>query len=114
MPEKVLPDGFEALLPFQPYWGVGTTQERRDRREAARMEEITAFYDVMLDHAPAAMQHLEPFSLEGMPSAEARLYELVLMLAHVAMATELHRQPRAPNSPYPHGVKLVQASALFG
>ena len=114
MPETILPEGFVALEPFQAYWGAPTTQLRRERREAASMTEITAFYEVMLEHAPAAMKHLEAFALDGMPPESARLMELVLMLAHVSMATELHGQPRAPHTPYPHGVRLVRGPTYFG
>lgn len=114
MSDKVLPEGFEALEPFQAYWGVPDTQTRRERREASSMAETMAFYETMLPLAPAAMKHLEAFALDAMPPAEARLFELVLALAHVSMATELHGQPRAPNTPYPHGVKLVRGPAHFG
>jgi len=114
MTERSLPDGFEALEPFRAYWGVPGTQDRRDRREAAGMAEIMAFYEVMIALAPAAMKHLERFALDAMPPREARLMELVLALAHVSMATELHGQPRAPHTPYPHGVRLVQGPAYFG
>jgi hypothetical protein len=110
----MLPDGFEALEPFQPYWGVPDTQTRRERRETSTMAEIMAFYDVILPLAPAAMKHLEDFALDAMPPAEARLFELVLALAHVSMATELHGAPRAPHTPYPHGVKLMHGPAYFG
>src|SRR3546814_6036434 len=82
MPQNMLPEGFEALEPFQAYWGVPDTQTRRERREASTMAEITAFYDVILPLAPAAMKHLEGFALDAMPPAEARLFELVLALAH--------------------------------
>lgn len=109
-----LPDGFEALAPFQPYWGVATTQLRREQREAANMAEITAFYELMLALAPAAIAHLEAFPIDAIPPASGRLMELLLMLAHVSMATELHGQPRAPHSPYPHGVRLVQGPIYFG
>ena len=78
------------------------------------MAEITAFYDVILPLAPAAMNYLEGFALDAMPPAEARLFELVLALAHVSMATELHGAPRAPHTPYPHGVKLMHDPAHFG
>lgn len=114
MTQDPLPAGFEGLARFVPYWRVATTQGRRERREAASMAEIEEFYQVMLTLAPAAMKHLEAYPLDAMPSPEKSLYELVLMLAHVSMATELHRSPRAPNTPYPHDVRLVQGPALFG
>lgn len=110
----MLPEGFEALEPFRHYWGVADTQTRRERREASTMEEIRAFYDVILPLAPAAMKHLESFALDGLPPAESRLFEMVLALAHVSMATELHGQARAPHTPYPHGVKLMHGPAYFG
>ncbi|MBB4631608.1 hypothetical protein [Sphingosinicella soli] len=114
MPLNMLPQGFEELEPFQAYWGAPDTQTRRERREAATMDEIMAFYDVVLPLAPAAMKHLEDVSLDAMPPAEARLFELVLALAHVSMAVELHGAPRAPHTPYPHGVKLMNGPAHFG
>lgn len=114
MPLNLLPEGFEALEQFQAYWGVPDTQTRRERREACSMSEIMAFYEVILPLAPAAMKHLEGFALDSMPPAEARLFELVLALAHVSMATELHGEPRAPHSPYPHDVKLVRGPVHFG
>lgn len=114
MSQNLFPEGFEALEPLQAYWGVADTQTRRERREAASMAEITAFYDVILPLAPAAMKHLEGIPLDAMPPAEARLFEMVLALAHVSMATELHGAPRAPNTPYPHGVKLVRGPTYFG
>lgn len=110
----LLPDGFEALEPFVGYWARPTTQERREQREAASMEAILAFYAPMIALAPAAMRHLEAFPLDAMPPPAARLMELVLALAHVSMATELHGQPRAPHTPYPHGVRLVQGLTQFG
>jgi hypothetical protein len=114
MAERLLPDGFEALESFHDYWGVPGSQQRRELREALTMPEIMPFYEACLAHAPAAMKHLEAFRVDAMPPAEARLYELILALAHVSMATELHGQPRAPNTPYPHNVRLVEGPACFG
>lgn len=114
MAEQLLPEGFEALEPFHAYWGVPGTQERRERRESASMADIVAFYDVIIELAPAAMKHLEAFQLDAMPPASARLMELVLALAHVSMATELHGQARAPHTPFPHGVRLVKPPVHFG
>jgi len=114
MVEALLPHGFENLAPFLEEWVRPTTQARRERREAATMSELVAFYEPMLEAAPAAMRHLEAFPIDAMPDAEGRLYQLVLMLAHVSMATELHGAPRAPHTPYPHGVRLVKGPAHFG
>ncbi len=114
MPDRLLPEGFETLEPFQAYWGASTTQARRERREAASMAEIEDFYAAMLAHAPAATAHLKEFPLDALPPPSARLLALLLALPHAAMATELHGQPRAPFTPYPHNVRLVQGPAHFG
>lgn len=114
MAHAALPKEFAALAPFRAYWSVPTTQERRDRREAASMEDILAFYETMLAHAPAAIKYLEPLPLSDMPPDATELMQLLLMLAHVSMATELHGQPRAPHTPYPHGVRLVSGPTYFG
>src|SRR3546814_2367137 len=108
MPQNMLPEGFKALEPFQAYWGVPDTQTRRERREASTMDEITAFYDVIMPLAPAAMKHLEGFALDAMPPAEARRFELVLALAHVSMGTELQGARRDTHPDDTKGVKLME------
>jgi hypothetical protein len=114
MTDHVLPEGFSELEPFVAYWAVPGCQERRERREAATMEEIRAFYGPMLARAPDAIAYLEPLPMADLADDAKRLMELVLALMHASMAIELHGQPRAPYSPYPHGVKLVSGPALFG
>lgn len=110
----VLPEGFEPLEPFVATWAVRGTQERRERRENASMAEIEAFYQAMLALAPQAIAHLEGRALVDLEGPDRTLMELLLALAHASMATELHRQPRAPFTPWPHEVRLVEAPALFG
>lgn len=114
MTGSALPAGFEPLEPFVAYWAVKGTQERRERRENASMDEIEAFYNAMLALAPQAIALFEGRSLADLEGAERTLMELLLALAHASMATELHRQPRAPFTPWPHDVRLVEAPALFG
>lgn len=114
MPESTLPAGFESLEPFVQYWAVPGVQERRERREAASMEEITEFYDAMLAKAESAIKLLEGHDLSTLEGPDLRLMQLVLALAHASMATELHGQPRAPHTPYPHNVRLVKGPPLFG
>ncbi|WP_374413720.1 hypothetical protein [Novosphingobium colocasiae] len=114
MSGAVLPAGFEALEPFVGYWAVAGVQERRERRENAPMEDIETFYNAMLALAPQAIAHLEGRQMVDLEGADRTLMELLLALAHASMATELHRQPRAPFTPWPHEVRLVEAPAIFG
>src|SRR3546814_19727566 len=93
MPQNMLPEGFEALEPFQAYWGVPDTQTRRERREASKMAEITAFSDVILPLAPAAMKHLEAFAHHPLPPAEAPL------CAKHATPSRRHQGPPSRSTP---------------
>lgn len=111
---SALPSGFEPLEKFVAYWAGETTQIRWDRRSAASMDEIKCFYDAMLEHADAALSHLQPRPLDELDAEEGRLLRLLLSLASCAIAVELHGQPRAPFSPYPHGIRVLQGSAPFG
>jgi len=106
MTDACLPAGFEDLAPLVDYWAGEDCQTRWDRRACAGMADIASFYDQMLPRAEAALTHIQAFPLDAMPAPEARLYRLVLSLAQAAMAVELHGQPRAPNSPYPHGIRI--------
>jgi hypothetical protein len=109
-----LPTGFEELEPFVDQWSLKSTQERHARRESASMEDIRRFYDAMLAKAPAAIAYLEGKPFDGLPDDEHRLMQLLLALGHVAVAVEVHGQPRAPHTPYPHRVRLSHPPRHFG
>lgn len=112
--ERSLPEGFERLEQYVSYWGCPTTQERWDRRAAADMADIRSFYDDMLRLAQPALDSLGSRPLSELTEKEGRLLCLLLSLASCSVAVELHRQPRAPYSPFPHGVRILQGSAPFG
>ena len=109
-----LPAGFEDLEPFLDQWCLQGTQERHTRRETASMQDIRRFYDVMFAKAPAAIAFLQGKSFDSLTAEEKRLMQLLLALAHVAVAVEVHGQPRAPHTPYPHRVRLTQPPRYFG
>jgi len=111
--QPLLPAGFEDLQRFLPRWAGETPQERWDARAAAPMDDIRAFYDAMIERAEAALEHLKSFSLTAMPAPESRLFRLLLSLAQAAMAVELHGQPRAPFSPYPHKIRVARGPLPF-
>jgi hypothetical protein len=109
-----LPSGFEDLAPFLDQWCLPETQQRHARRETASMEDIRRFYDAMLAKAPAAIALLDGKPFDGLADDERRLMYLLLALGHVAVAVEVHGQPRAPHTPYPHRVRLTQPPRYFG
>jgi hypothetical protein len=109
-----LPPGFEDLAPFLDQWCVPETQQRHAHRETASMEDIRRFYDAMLAKAPAAIAFLDGKPFDELADDERRLMYLLLALGHVAVAVEVHGQPRAPHTPYPHRVRLTQPPRYFG
>jgi hypothetical protein len=109
-----LPGGFAELEPFLDQWCLKGTQERHARRESSSMADIRRFYDVMLSKAPAAIAFLDGKPFDGLTDDEQRLMYLLLALGHVAVAVEVHGQPRAPHTPYPHRVKLSRPPRYFG
>ena len=111
---RELPASFEDLEPFVDHWGLKGTQDRHARRESASMEDIRGFYDAMVARAPDVIAFLEGKPFDGLAEDERRLMELLLALAHVAVAVEVHGQPRAPHTPYPHKVRLSNPPRYFG
>ncbi len=114
--EALLPPGFETLEPFVAYWARKTTNERWDQRARAPMAEITAFYDAMYASAEDAIAWLDtnhPLGAE-LPAPAERLAELLLALAHVAIAVEMHRQPRSPHTTFPHGIRVASGPWPLG
>jgi len=109
-----LPAGFAALEPFAATWGAASTYERMATRVTASMDEIRAFYDVAIELAPQAMAHCDSFPLDAMPEDAQRLFRIMLGLVQAAMAVEIHGQPRAPGTPWPHSIKVDRGLWLFG
>lgn len=102
----LLPQGFESLEGFVSYWAGESNDVRWERRSRAEMPDIRQFYDAMLARAEDSLEYLGRYPLGEMPEDATRLFRLVLSLAHASVAVELHRQPRAHGSPFPHGMKI--------
>jgi hypothetical protein len=112
--ERRLPPGFEDLEKYVAYWGEKTSQERWQRRSAASMEDIRIFYDAMLARAEDALAHLDQHDIDNLPEDAAQLSCLLFSLANCSMAIELHGMPRAPFSPFPHGVRVLKGAWPLG
>jgi hypothetical protein len=111
---SLLPEGFETLERFVPRWTAMTTQERWDERSSASMPDIEQFYGDMLLHADRALAYLDGQPLLNLSKEASHLMRLMLSLANCAMAVELHKGPRAPYSPFPHGVTVVRGGYPYG
>lgn len=89
MNASILPPGFEALTPFVEQWAAPTLSERDNARLDSTPAERKAFYDAAGAIAPQALDYLNARALGGFDAAERRLMNMVLSLAHVALAVEL-------------------------
>ena len=106
--DTTLPNGFESLEPFVTYWVRDSNDERRAARSTAEMEDIQAFYDVVVARAPDAITYLEQFPLDAMPEDATRLFKLLLAMNHAAIAVEMHGAPRAFDSTWPAAVRIAK------
>ncbi|MFA7597363.1 MAG: hypothetical protein WCY92_13525 [Novosphingobium sp.] len=110
--ERCLPEGFEELEEFVPYWAVAGQDARRYQRSDTTMAEIERFYHAVYPRADAAMDHLEKFPLRDMPGPETRLKRLILSLAQASMSIEIHGEARVANSPWPNEMKIITPEEL--
>jgi hypothetical protein len=84
----LLPEGFEALEPFAGRWSVTGTAARAARRGASSAEEREAFYTTAKDLLVPALAYLDAKPLAEFSPEENRLMDMMLSLAHVALAVE--------------------------
>lgn len=88
--ETTLPEGFESLEPFVEQWAIpGTAERARARRESAP-EQREAFFAAARDRVDPALALLDQKPLEQLDEREQRLMNLMLSVAHVSLAVEIH------------------------
>jgi hypothetical protein len=92
MAERQLPEPFQDLGAYLA-WSLPTERERSAKRQASTMDEITAFYQVMLPRMEEILPYLAQYPLEQVPADVQRLFYLALALAEVAPAVENFGQP---------------------
>jgi len=102
MSANTLPAGFEDLQPYLD-WALATEAERMNKRLATSMEDIKAFYSVMLAHIDEVLAYLNDFPLAELDPQQQRLMNLSLSLAEIWVAVELYDQPD-----HPFGIDLTR------
>ena len=100
--KRSLPPGFEDLEPFVAVWALPTTAQRAAARDASSDADRATFYGAAKDRLAEAIAHLDSRPLDLFVEADERLMNLILALAHVALAVEVqgaaeasHREPRS-------------------
>ena len=85
---SALPEGFAALEPYVAKWAVSGTVARAARRGDSTAEEREAFYAAGKDLLDQALAYLDTKPLGSFTAADNRLMDMMLSLAHVALAVE--------------------------
>ena len=89
MTGRPLPDGFQVLEPFVARWAVGSAAERATLRGLASPAERRAFYAAASELLEPALNYLDAKPLASFDDREHRLMQLMLSLAHIALAEEM-------------------------
>lgn len=84
----LLPEGFAELEPFVSRWAVAGANNRSRRRDESAEAERQTFYAAAFAALPRALAYLDERPLDAHDEREQRLMQLMLSLAHVALAVE--------------------------
>ena len=91
MAEPLLPAPFEDLAPHLD-WALEPERARTEKKVAASMEEIRAFYDAVMPRLEDIIDYLEGFRSGDMPASAHRLYLLSLSLVEVSNLVEFYKR----------------------
>jgi len=94
---SVLPEQFADLEPFAG-WALHGERARYAKRIDSTMDELQAFYDAAFPRMDAALEYLDQFTLDELPTDAAHLLWLYCALITVSFPVEAWRQPRVPDS----------------
>jgi hypothetical protein len=87
---STLPAGFEALEPFVDAWATDSSTRRAELRGEVDAAHRKAFYEAAQPLTEQALDYLDSKPLADHDASEKRLMQLMLSLAHVALAEEVH------------------------
>ena len=109
-----LPADFAGLEPFVERWALATTAERAARRTSSTPEEREAFFAAAGPLLDPALDHLDRIPLGALSAREKRLMDLMLSLAHVALAVEIQGPDEAKSAPWRDRMHIDRSTADQG
>lgn len=109
-----LPSGFAELEPFVERWALHTTAERAARRTASTYEERETFFGAASPHLDAALAYLDARPLGEFAPVDQRLMNLMLALAHVALAVEIQGPDEEKSAPWRDLMRIHRSTADQG
>lgn len=112
--ETSLPADFAVLEPFAERWALSTTAERAARRTASTPEEREAFFAAAGPLLGPALDCLDTTALGSFSAPEQRLMDLMLSLAHVALAVEIQGPDETKSAPWRDRMRIDRSTADQG
>jgi hypothetical protein len=106
-----LPPAFAALEPFVARWAVPTTAARAALRTGSAPDEREAFFAAASPMLDVALDHLDAIGLAAFSPQDARLMDLMLALAHVALAVEIQGPDEVKSAPWRDRMRIGRAPA---
>jgi hypothetical protein len=106
-----LPPEFAALEPFTERWAVRGSANRAALRTASTPEEREAFFAAATPLLDRALEYLDARQLNAFTSAETRLMDLMLSLAHIALAVEIQGPDEAKSAQWRDRMRITRAPA---
>ncbi len=91
MADAVLPDGFEDLAPWLG-WALEPERARTAKKTESSMEELRAFYDVMMPRMEEIIAYLDGVPSDNRPAPAHRLYLITLSLVEVSNLVEIYKR----------------------
>lgn len=85
----LLPSGFETLESFAAQWALRTSAQRAAQRSQSKAAEREAFFRSAAPMLDPALDYLDGRKLGSLNLQDQRLMDLMLSLAHVALAVEI-------------------------
>lgn len=111
---ELLPKGFEALEPFAAQWAIAGTAARAAQRSASSAKEREAFFAAASPLLDTALGHLDARPLGAFTPPEQRLMDLMLALAHVALAVEIQGPDEAGSARWRDRMRIDRSTADQG
>lgn len=106
-----LPPEFAALEAFAGRWAVRGSANRAALRTASAPDEREAFFTAAGPLLDRALEYLDARSLNAFTPAEARLMDLMLSLAHVALAVEIQGPDEAKSVKWRDRMRITRSPA---
>jgi hypothetical protein len=110
----LLPSDFVLLEPYVERWALPTTAERAALRTASTPEERETFFAAAAPLLDPALDHLDGRALGAFSTQEQRLMNLMLSLAHVALAVEIQGPDETKSAPWRDRMRIDRSTADRG